>query len=109
MIIKRETFAAEASIREWFSMPAGGVSPSSATVRLESNESNEDLPASVSFDDVPPGLRNSSNFFIAPALLAKSLAWRTCVVECQEGPNICLAINLQAAVLPTPVGPARIR
>ena len=28
-----------------------------------------------------------------------------CVVDLQPGPNICLAINFQDAVFPTPAGP----
>ena len=92
-----------------FSTPAGGSSPASATVKLESNESREDRPAKVSFDDAPPGLRNSSNLFIAPLLFARSLACRICVVDCHEGPRICLATSLHAAVLPTPEGPAKIK
>ena len=85
------------------------MSPSAAVVKLESKESREERPARVSFEDAPPGFRNSSNFLIAPLLFAKSRACRIWVVEFQEGPSICLAINRHAAVLPTPEGPAKIR
>ena len=92
-----------------FSLPAGGVSPSTACVKFASKESNEERPARVSFEEVPSGRKNSSNFFIAPAVFAKSLACNTCVVECHEGPRICRATSRQAAVFPTPAGPAKIR
>ena len=93
----------------WFSIPAGGVSPATALVMLESKESRDDRPAKVSFEDEPPGRKNSSKVFIAPALLAKSLACRTWVVERHEGPRIWRAISRHAAVLPTPGGPANIK
>lgn len=72
----------------WFSIPAGGASPATALVMLESKESRDDRPAKVSFEEEPPGRKNSSKVFIAPALLAKSLACRTWVVERHEGPRI---------------------
>ena len=85
------------------------MSPSWACEKLASNESREERPAKVSFDDVPSGRKNSSNFFIAPDVFAKSLACRTCDVDFHEGPNICRATNLHAAVFPTPEGPAKIK
>ena len=63
----------------------------------------------MSLEEVPSGRKKSSNFFIAPAVFAKSLACKTWVVECQDGPRICLATRRHAAVFPTPAGPARIR
>ena len=64
-------------------------------------------PASVLLD--PLGLRNSSNFFIAPGILERSLALRICVVAFQRGPNNCLATKRITAVFPTPLGPERSR
>ena len=46
---------------------------------------------------------------MAPALFARSLACSMWVVDFHEGPKICLATNLQAAVFPTPAGPAKMR
>ena len=75
-------------VDSWFSIPAGGVSPATALVMLESKESRDDRPAKVSFEEEPPGRKKSSKVFIAPALLAKSLACRTWVVVRHEGPRI---------------------
>ena len=85
------------------SKPAGGGSPSGTRAIPLSKASRLVLPARVSLD--PPGLRKFSNFAIAPDCRDRSLHCKTCVVDFQPGPRICLATSFQAAVFPTPGGP----
>ena len=87
------------------SWPAGAVSPSSIFEKVESKASRDVLLASVSLEFLPPGRRKFSNVAIAPAVRARSLAWRTWTVERQEGPKTCRTIRRQVAVLPVPEGP----
>ena len=78
-------------------------------MKLESNASKLIVPANVSEESFPEGRKNSSNFAMAPAFLARSLACNTCVVDFQLGPRTCLATRRQAAVFPIPAGPQMSR
>lgn len=88
------------------SSPAGAMSLSVAGNIDLSNASRLVRLARVSLLPTPAGRRKSSNFAIAPAVFAKSLACNTCVVDCQPAPSTWRATKRHAAVLPTPDGPA---
>ena len=85
------------------SAPLGGPESFGTSARDSVNISKLVIPARLPLE--PLGLMNSSKAFIAPGLRAKSLAFKMWVVDCQPGPNNCLATIRIIAVLPTPAGP----
>ena len=89
------------------SLPEGGPGSFGTSTNDSVKISRLVKPARVLLD--PLGLRNSSNFFIAPGILERSLALRICVVAFQPGPSSCLAAKRIAAVFPTPLGPESSR